>query len=103
MYLLIFNVPESHLEPVKQSIFAAGAGSYGQYSHCSWQTQGEGQYKPLAGSNPYLGEINQLTKVKEYKVETVCAKEIIKEVIAALKASHPYEVPSYQILELVDL
>lgn len=96
MYLFCFNVPESHLEQVKEAVFNAGAGKYGNYSHCSWQTLGESQFKPLPGSHPYIGEVNKLTVVKEYKVETVCDPKLLEAVIAALKAAHPYEAPSYQ-------
>ncbi len=56
MYLLLFYVPETHIELVKNAIFEAGAGKVGLYSHCSWQTQGVGQFMPLAGSNPHLGK-----------------------------------------------
>ena len=51
MYILCFNVPETHLETVKNAVFKAGAGKLDNYSHCSWQILGEGQFMPLAGSN----------------------------------------------------
>ncbi|MBL7479168.1 NGG1p interacting factor NIF3 [Legionella bononiensis] len=100
MYKLCFNVPETHLELVKNAIFAAGAGAIGNYCKCSWQILGEGQFMPLAGSNAFIGAINQLEKVAEYKVETVCESSCIKEVIDALKSSHPYETPSYEVWKL---
>ena len=58
---------------------------------------------PLAGSDPSLGQVNQLEKVKEYKIETVCSEEKIKEVITALKQAHPYETPAYQVWALMDI
>lgn len=100
MYLLFFLVPETHLEVTKNAIFAVGAGSVDHYSHCAWQTLGEGQFKPLAGSNPYLGELNKLARVPEYKVEIICTKEQIEAAVAALKKAHPYETPAYQVLRL---
>lgn len=102
MYMLYFHVPETHVEQVKNAIFAAGAGIIGNYSHCSWQVLGQGQFKPLAGSNAFIGEVNQLETVAEYKVETVCATNCISAVITALKKAHPYETPSYQIVPLVN-
>lgn len=100
MYMLSFLAPETHLDVIKNAIFVTGAGSIGNYSHCAWQTLGEGQFMPLAGSNAFIGEINQLEKVPEYKVEIVCTKEQIKDAISALKLSHPYETPSYQVVRL---
>lgn len=100
MYLIIFNVPESHLEAVKSAIFEAGAGKVENYSHCLWECRGEGQFMPLSGSNAYVGRINQLEKVSEYRVETICDEAKIADVITALKCAHPYEVPSYQVLKM---
>lgn len=100
MYMLYFHVPPTHLEQVKNAIFAAGAGIVGNYSHCCWQILGQGQFKPLAGSDAFIGELNQIETVAEYKVETVCDDHCIHEVISALKRSHPYEMPSYQVVPL---
>lgn len=102
MYKLCINVPETHIDIVKNAIFEAGAGLVGKYSHCSWQILGEGQFMPLTGSNAFIGEINQLEKVAEYKIETVCVNECIHEVIAALKKAHPYETPAYEVWQLED-
>lgn len=102
MYKICINVPETHVDMVKNAIFNAGAGRVGQYSHCSWQTLGEGQFMPLAGSNAFIGQVDQLEKVAEYKIETVCSDECIHEVIKALKNAHPYEVPAYEVWRLED-
>ena len=103
MYSINFYVPESHLESVKTALFAAGAGDYGNYDCCCWQTLGTGQYRPLADSKPYLGKENEITHANEYKVEIICQQQNLKKVIDALIASHPYEVPAYSIHKIIDL
>lgn len=95
MYKLIFYVPESHLNAVKRALFSKGAGRIGQYDCCAWQTKGQGQFRPLPGSNPSIGDQNALEQVEEYKVEMVVADHLIDAVIAELKAEHPYEEPGY--------
>lgn len=100
MFLLLIKVPQAHLEAVKEAIFKAGAGRVGSYSHSSWQVAGVGQFRPLAGSVPFAGTEGQLERVAEVHLETVCAEEVIEGVIAALKESHPYEVPFYQVLRI---
>jgi len=102
MYKICFYAPESHCEPVKQAMFAAGAGKIGEYQCCAWQVLGEGQFMPLEKSNAFIGEKNQLEKLPEYKIEMVCDNDYIHAVIAALKTSHPYEEPAYQVLKLED-
>jgi hypothetical protein len=103
IYQLSFYVPESHLEQVKKSLFKAGAGKFNNYDQVAWQTKGIGQFCPQAGSTPYLGETGKLEKVDEYKVEMICKEQYIKPVIAALKASHPYEEPAYNVIELENI
>ncbi len=93
-----FYVPESHLEMVKSAMFEAGAGRVGNYDSCAWQTAGEGQYRPLEGSRPFMGEQDTVETVPEYKVEMVCAASAINDVIAAMKGAHPYEEVAYSVI-----
>lgn len=100
MYQIVFYVPESHRETVKNALFAAGAGRIGNYDQCAWECAGTGQFRPLAGSNPFLGAENNLHQVIEYRVELVCADNYLQATIAALRASHPYEEPAYSVFPL---
>ena len=103
MYKLVFYVPPSHLDVTKQAVFNTGAGQIGQYDHCCWQVLGEGQFRPLKGSSPFLGETGKLEVVEEYRVELVCSDGLIQDVVQALKKSHPYEEPAYDVWQLSDL
>jgi len=100
-YQITFYVPEKYCETVKQAMFDEGAGKLGNYEECAWQTLGQGQFKPLEGSNPYMGNKDKLEKVEEYKVDIFCEKDKLEAAIEALKNSHPYETPSFSVLELV--
>ena len=63
MYSLHFYVPETHLDRVKQALFAVGAGQYRAYDQCCWQIRGEGQFRPLPTSQPYVGQVGHLEQV----------------------------------------
>jgi len=102
LYQLVFYVPESHLEAVKQAVFNAGAGILGDYDRCCWQVLGSGQFRPLQGSNPFLGEQGSLQQVAEYRVETVVAEIALKNVQLALREAHPYEQPAYSVWALAN-
>lgn len=95
LYMLVFYVPETFLEQVKAAVFAAGAGSIGNYEECCWQTSGQGQFKPESGSRPFIGEKGKTEYVEEYRVEMVCTENIVQDAVKALKAAHPYETPAY--------
>jgi len=101
VYQLYFYVPETHLELVKEAIFEVGAGTMGTYSRCSWQVKGEGQFCSDPGSKPYIGDIGEVTKMAEFKVETLCTEQNLEAVLMALHKTHPYEMPAYGVLELI--
>jgi len=103
MYKICLYVPETHLEAVKSALFAAGAGRIGLYDSCAWQVRGEGQFRPLAGANPFLGQTGLVETVAEYKVELVCADDCLNAAIAALRQAHPYEEPAYDVVKLLDV
>lgn len=102
MVKLCVFIPATHLESVKTAMFAAGAGKIGNYDSCSWQTLGQGQFRPLDNSQPFIGRTGHVEVVDEYKLELVVEDEHIKSVIAAMKLAHPYEEPAYDVTELAD-
>jgi len=91
-------VPESHLESVKAAMFEAGGGKVGVYDSCAWQTLGQGQYRPLEGSDPYQGQKGKVERASEYKLEMVCTDARVQAVIAAMKQAHPYEEVAFSVL-----
>lgn len=95
MYQIVFYVPKKYKESVKEAMFASGAGTIGNYSHCSFETPGRGQFFPMEGSSPSLGKILKLKRLKEYRIEMVCCDEMIDKVINAMEIAHPYEEPAY--------
>ena len=108
MYKLVLYVPEDHSEAVKAAVFKAGAGKIGNYDQCCWQVLGQGQFRPLSGSQPFIGDApiaegkERVEQVSEYRIEMVCSDEFIKAAVSALKAAHPYEEPAYDVSQLAE-
>ena len=94
-YMFVFYVPETDAESVTNAVFAAGGGRLGNYDRCCWQTPGTGQFRPLTGSEPAIGDIGDDTRVAEIKVEMICVEEVLPAVIEALLTAHPYETPAF--------
>ena len=97
MFKLIFFVPEPQVEEVKLAVFDAGAGRIGTYDYCAWQTLGTGQFRPLPGSNPFLGVAGHIERVPEFRIEVLCRPEVVRASIEALIRAHPYEDPAYEV------
>ncbi len=101
-YKLVVFVPSGYEKKVAEAISIAGAGHIGNYSHCTFRTEGIGTFKPLKGTNPFIGKQEQLEEVEEVRLETIVPKEKLEEVIRALTDSHPYEEVAYDVYSLVN-
>jgi dinuclear metal center YbgI/SA1388 family protein len=97
---LTFFVPAADADRVRDAVAAAGAGTIGDYDHCSFSTPGEGRFRPVGGANPTLGRVGDLEVVAELRVEAVLPRSRRTAVVAALLESHPYEEPAYDVVEL---
>lgn len=96
------TVPEKNTQEVINAMCKHGAGVIGNYSHCASYTKSVGTFLPNESAKPYIGESGKLEVVNEDKVEVVCDVSAVKEVIAALRKTHPYEEPAIDIVPLLD-
>ncbi|MGN6752503.1 MAG: hypothetical protein ACTHJJ_08115 [Intrasporangium sp.] len=101
--VLAFYVPTADTDAVLSAVFAAGAGAVGDYRDCAFVMPGTGQFRPVAGANPTIGEVGALEHVAEHRVEVVLPRRLRRDVVAALKAAHPYEEPAFHVLETAPL
>jgi dinuclear metal center YbgI/SA1388 family protein len=99
-YKLVVFVPAESLAEVSSAVFAAGAGSIGNYSDCGFSDEGTGTFLPMEGSKPAIGKKGQLEKVFEIRFETIVPAEKLDAVVAAMIKSHPYETPAFDIIKL---
>lgn len=96
------TVPLENADQLRDALGKAGAGVIGEYSFCSFSVTGKGRFKPSENADPHIGEANKLEVVEEEQIEVVCGRAIAKQVIAALKAAHPYEEVIVDITPLID-
>lgn len=96
-YKLVTFVPEKDLDHLSSALFAAGAGKIGQYSSCSFRTNGRGTFFGNESTNPSVGEKGKLEEVDEIRLEVVVPISAVENVIRALRASHSYEEPAFDL------
>ncbi len=99
-FKLVVFVPENYFEKVSSALFNAGAGIIGNYSNCSYSSEGTGTFLGNEFTNPYFGKKLNLEKVKEIRLELLVNKWKLNNVLTALTNSHPYEEPAYDIYPL---
>src|SRR5690606_10171069 len=94
---LIIYVPVSHVEEVASAIFENGGGIIGEYSNCSFRTEGEGTFKGSEKTSPSVGKKLSYEKVEEIKLEVLINSWEIEKILSAIRKVHPYEEMAYDI------
>lgn len=97
---LIVYVPQSHYESVRDAIIQSNKATIGQYSGCTFGSEGIGTFIPLEGSHPYRGETHQLEQVQEVKLECMVHPNQLQELMAIIQNVHPYEEIAYDVYNL---
>lgn len=100
LYKLVVYVPNTHVEKVKDALAKAGCGHIGNYSHCSFSTEGIGNFKPLQGTNPFIGKEGVVESVNEIKIETILPQKNLGGAISSMLNAHPYEEVAYDLYKL---
>ncbi len=100
---IVVFVPESHADIVREAMGKAGAGKIGNYTYCSFSSKGTGRFKPEEGAHPNIGEVGKLELVAEERIEVVCERNKVVDVIKAIKNVHPYEEVALDIYPLEEV
>lgn len=97
---IVVFAPESHADAIRKAMGKAGAGKIGNYTYCSFSSKGIGRFKPGEGAHPSIGEVGKFETVPEERIEAVCGRERLADVIKAIKEAHPYEEVALDIYPL---
>ncbi len=92
-------VPAEHADALTTALAAAGAGHIGNYTACSYRSDGVGTFFAGEGTDPATGAAGALNREPEARVEMVAPASRLDAVVAALAAAHPYEEPAFDVYE----
>jgi dinuclear metal center YbgI/SA1388 family protein len=93
---LVTYAPVAAAEAVRVALFAAGAGSVGNYDSCSFNIPGTGTYRGNEDSNPVIGKKGEMRREPEERIELIFEAFRENAVLQALRAAHPYEEIAWQ-------
>lgn len=97
---LVTFVPVAEADKVRRALFAAGCGNIGNYDSCSYNSEGEGTFRANAEARPFCGEIGELHREPEVRIETILPVYKEREAVKALLNAHPYEEPAFDLYPL---
>ena len=97
---LVTFVPVAQADEVRKALFDAGCGCIGDYDSSSYNLKGEGSFRALEGANPFCGQVGELHKESEIRIETILPAFKKSAVVKALLSAHPYEEPAFDLYPL---
>ena len=97
---LVVFVPQEDQEKLDAALFAAGAGSIGNYESCNFVSEGIGSFTPKEHANPSIGKIGERSSIKENSAEYIVHQTKVAKVLEAMKSAHPYEEVAYDLIQL---
>lgn len=74
----------------------------GNYDNVISITNVRGYWRPLKGSNPFIGKVGKVCEGQECKIEIRCKKEYVRNAIKVIKKIHPYEEPLINIIPIIN-
>ncbi len=92
-------VPAEAADAVSTAMAAAGAGTIGNYTACSFRAEGYGTFFAGEGTDPAAGRAGGLNREPEVRVEMVAPASRLDAVVAALAGAHPYEEAAYDVYD----
>lgn len=102
-YKVAVHVPVEATEEVRLAIGGAGGGVIGDYSHCMFTVRGQGRFLGGENSNPATGFKGKIEQPEEDRIEVTVSEAKLRQVIEAIKQVHPYEEPTIDVYQLVDI
>lgn len=97
---LITYAPVDEAQQLREALFGAGAGHIGNYSHCSFNTEGVGTYNGNENSNPTKGKPGSTHIEKETMISVIFPKHLESKIIKTLLSKHSYEEVAYEVVTI---
>jgi len=94
---IVTFVPPDRADDVAAAMAASGAGDIGNYTACSFRSEGTGSFLAGPGTAPMAGEVGAFNSELEIRLEMVAPAGLADLVVAALVAAHPYEEPAFDV------
>ena len=95
-------IPESHLSYLHSALQSVGAGRIGNYDSCLAYSRVTGSWRPLHGSNPYMGVEGEVAEAEEIKVEVNILAGDLDRTLNAIYEVHPYEEPLVNVIPILN-
>lgn len=95
-------IPKEFVEKLGDELSEANVGKIGNYDHCMSINNVKGYWRPLKGADPHEGNIGELCKGEECKIEMRCKREYVENALKIIRRVHPYEEPVINVIPILN-
>lgn len=88
---LRIQISKQNADAMRQTLAQLGLGKHGNYTHCSNTVSSTSRWMPQEGAHAFIGNEGVLETVGSERIEVVCPRAILSNVIEDIKKAHPYE------------
>ena len=100
-YKISVTIPPEHKDRLLDEINASMRQIYPGYDRVFSIARTEGTWRPLEGSDPFIGKAGEIAVEEELRIDFAVMAEDLKEVILAIRRAHPYEEPAIDIMPML--
>lgn len=102
MVKLEIFIPDDYVDTLRDALAEIKVGVIGNYDHCISILKVKGYWRPLEGSEPFNGEVGQVSEGTECKVEVNCPERLIPLAMETIRGLHPYDEALINIIPLLN-
>ncbi|MCL2296275.1 MAG: hypothetical protein FWC29_04250 [Methanomassiliicoccaceae archaeon] len=100
-YKISVAIPADHKDRLLDEINDSMRQIYPGYDRVFSIAKTEGTWRPLEGSDPFIGRTGEITVEEELRIDFAVKAEDLRNVILAIRRVHPYEEPAIDILPMI--
>lgn len=100
IFKIAVYIPKEFVKELTEKVNKSMSPIYSGYDMAFSTTKVTGMWRPLEGSDPYIGNKNEISVADEIKVEFAIRENDLKKVIETVVSVHPYEEPGIDIIPM---
>ncbi|MDR1690637.1 MAG: hypothetical protein LBR42_02180 [Candidatus Methanoplasma sp.] len=100
-YKISVTVPADYKDRLMDAVNDSMQQLYPGYDRVFSVAKTEGTWRPLGGSNPFIGKAGEISVEEELRIDFAIKAEDLASVVRAIRDVHPYEEPAIDILPMV--
>ena len=100
IYKIAVSVPSESLDILMDALDEVMDPIYPGYRRCFSISDVIGTWIPVEGSDPYIGEIDMISRVEEKRIEFAVRDYDLQEVLRVIDRVHPYEEPAVDVIPM---